>query len=124
MKRSLIGLIALMMSPLFAPQANAERTSNVQTLLAACTEDSRSFDFTYCLGYVGGTADTMAVNGWAAKKAGTPATLGMTCISSPAPTYGAYVQAFVNWAQAHPKNWQESLGYGVMEALSQTWPCQ
>ncbi|UVK44848.1 hypothetical protein BPNPMPFG_000313 [Mesorhizobium sp. AR07] len=123
MKRNLIGPAALLMSALFAHQANAaDAIENVQSLLGACKAGYGTFGNGYCLGYVGGFADAMVDNELAAKQAGL-GRLGVICVSDPSPTYGAYVQAFVNWAQAHPANWQESKSNGVLEGLSQTWPC-
>jgi hypothetical protein len=38
-------------------------------------------------------------------------------------SYGAMMQTFVNWAQAHPEGWSENQAYGVIRALHEKWPC-
>ncbi|MBZ9678284.1 hypothetical protein LB513_21290 [Mesorhizobium sp. ES1-1] len=107
------------------PDACADEDYNrVQALLSDCSSERNSRPRLYCVAYVGGVADLMAVNGSIAKETGLPIPLKMasTCFTTP-PTYGAYVRAFVNWAQTHPEHWQVSRTFGVMQALSTTWPC-
>lgn len=38
--------------------------------------------------------------------------------------YRAMVQAFVNWAEKHPDQWEEPRSLGVAKALTELWPCK
>ena len=40
------------------------------------------------------------------------------------PSYGAMVQAFVNWAEQNPRDWETNRIVGVMTALRANWPCK
>ena len=35
----------------------------------------------------------------------------------------AAAQAFVNWARRNPEQWELPFHFGVVQALSETWPC-
>jgi hypothetical protein len=39
-------------------------------------------------------------------------------------TYAAELQAFKNWANAHPEKRTEDMGAGVFEVLNTAWPCK
>jgi hypothetical protein len=39
-------------------------------------------------------------------------------------TSGAGVQAFINCAEKHPEKWHSPDGWGVNEAVRETWPCR
>jgi hypothetical protein len=82
------------------------------------------------LGYVGGTAHALDVIGQAAEavaryygnnEVGNALASMGSC--SEATTIGAYKQAFINWAERHPEQWNSHMGYGVTIALQQSWPC-
>ncbi|WP_363238289.1 Rap1a/Tai family immunity protein [Mesorhizobium sp.] len=90
--------------------------ADVQSLLAQCKPNNGGWS--YCLGYVGGVADMMAMNGVL-----SPRPALSICVGQTIPTYGAYQQAFINWAEAHPEKWQSHQGFGVIESLRATWPC-
>ena len=77
-----------------------------------------------CIGIVSGVADTMSFNGLALKS------LPLQSASLIRPfsicgntTHGAEIQAFKNWAQAHPEQWTIRGSAGVILALAQLWPC-
>lgn len=36
----------------------------------------------------------------------------------------AVIQAFLNWAQAHPEHWDESPAVTSIEWLNEKWPCE
>jgi len=62
-----------------------------------------------CGGYIAGVGDTLVHTG------GCPALIGAS--------YGAMVQAFKNWAPAHPQDWSKQQVEGVIAALSTVWSC-
>jgi hypothetical protein len=101
----------------------ASKDLNIQGLLADCRAEQGSADFAFCLGYVGGFSDLMVVNAIMATKAGVPKPPVSMCVTNPGPTYGARIQAFVNWARQNPKTWSEQNFVGVAGAMAATWPC-
>jgi hypothetical protein len=41
-----------------------------------------------------------------------------------APSHGAMIQAFINWAEKNPQKWDMNKTAGVITALQETWPCK
>jgi len=41
-----------------------------------------------------------------------------------APSHGAMIQAFINWAEKNPQQWATGKTAGVMLALQESWPCR
>ena len=92
----------------------------VQALLTNCKAVSGpnpglSTDANFCLGYISGVGDYLKGMGLA----GTNPALSICGDIS----YGAAVQAFINWGQKHPEHWQENRLFGVVLALRELWPC-
>ncbi|MFZ3360615.1 MAG: Rap1a/Tai family immunity protein, partial [Xanthobacteraceae bacterium] len=69
--------------------------------------------------YIEGVADMMLFIGTGVDQ--YPETR-MFAICSDA-TYGAAVQAFKNWAEQNPREWQKPKLIGVMIALKTNWDC-
>jgi hypothetical protein len=80
----------------------------VQGIYEVCQAPRQSADWNLCVGYIEGAADQLAA-------------VNLTCPGGVA--YFAMVQAFMNWAAAHPEKWTMPRGDGVFHALSETWPC-
>jgi hypothetical protein len=93
---------------------------NVQTLLYSCKQNTSSPDYSLCIGYVAGVGDLMDVNSTLIPE--HPYMRPFAICGKP--TYGAMVQAFVNWAEKHPEEWKDSTNFGVMLALLGTFPCK
>jgi hypothetical protein len=107
-----VGAIALIAAGLVPSQALAVST---QELLNACQSTKESGDNLFCLGYVTGVAETM-------NQLLGPDAKGGYCPKGSI-SYGAFQQAFVNWAQRHPEKWSATAFSGVSQALRKTWPC-
>jgi hypothetical protein len=118
----LVCTLGLALSPCFIGSASAADTSreDVQRLYEMCNGPRSGPEASFCLGYVAGVHDLMAMNGNSFDKV-TRTEFGM-CDHGKA-TYGAAVQAFKNWAEKHPKNWADDMLSGVVIALGATWPC-
>ena len=110
----------------FGFRCKAAETITVETLLIYCNDREESGNWSNCLGYVSGIGDMMNVNrqlvgsaGLEAKQALAP----MSICGGTNLTYGAWVQAFRNWAKKHPEQWNDPASLGVASALRELWPC-
>jgi hypothetical protein len=110
------GLLAALALFVWVDGAEA-KGRNVQELLDLCKQRPDSYGYAICLNYIAGIGDVM---GATAQVIDDFRPLGM-CGE---PTYGALVQAFVNWAEKHPEQWKTDPGVGVMVALRETFPCE
>jgi len=97
-----------------------------QDLLQDCRGRNGSSGNSFCLGFMAGAAgilsdlhdqDTDTVP----TKQGNVRLVVSACTEGV--TYGAMKQAFVNWAEKHPREWQFSADNGAKLALQETWPC-
>jgi len=90
----------------------------------ACNSPMGSPGTIYCAAYISGVGGVIETNGIALSRF-TPrdANVLKTISACGDTTVGASVQAFKNWAQAHPELWTQDAPSGVMMALRQTWPC-
>jgi hypothetical protein len=89
---------------------------SVQALLDMCKSSTASVQSAACVGYIAGIGDMMQMLGVDKEQDGTFA----ICAK---PSYGAMVQAYINWAEANPKEWGTNRLFGVMLALKQNWTC-
>ena len=112
---------------LFPFHAAAE--DNVEKLLRECSAgsaDSPLFEWFHCIGYITGIGDMMGLNGLLIAKY-DEGVINLNhlafCPGKPAPTYGATLQVFKNWAQRHPERWGDKAFVGVIAALREAWPC-
>jgi hypothetical protein len=119
-----LGLWIVMAAMQLASGAKADQLTNVQQLLDMCNGPYGSPGTIWCAAYIAGVGGGMEANGIALSRF-TPRDANVLRIISACgvPTVGAGVQAFKNWAQAHPELWTLDSFTGVMKALQQTWPC-
>jgi hypothetical protein len=118
--------ISVLVAGLWCSSAFADGTNiNVQTLLSDCTGSQSSFEYTLCVGYVGGVSDQMTLNGLMVINGDDRSRFvkAFSMCPQPHPTWGAEIQAFVNWAQKHPEQWQQPGLLGVLAANRTLWPC-
>lgn len=104
---------------------------DVQKLRDLCKKPDHDVEAVYCLGFVVGIADVMTMNATQISKApnGSPVRtyLAASGICTPdyrAPSGGALIQAFLNWADRHPEKWGIDAGTGVGLAFQDTWRCK
>lgn len=99
---------------------------SVQTMLDECRSPYGSAGWLFCGGVLLGAMAPMLV-------AGQVITKGLDsnqyvraiaiCPGPESPTGAAMIQAFENWATAHPEDWANPSNVGAMLALRATWPC-
>ena len=108
-----------------ATASNAAETSNTtQDLYQACQAPKDSPEYFFCFGYITATAQMMNVNAEVLReKDKTTEWLSLMSLCG-APTFGAMIQSFKNYAAAHPESWSTERSITVVAALHQTWPCQ
>ena len=96
-------------------------TQTVKELYDDCTA-TETYRSTYCLGVVHGVGAVMQLIG-EDPTARQSLPRQVMCSDQPVPTE-AEVQAFKNWAIRNPALWSKPGAYGVILALSSTWPCR
>jgi hypothetical protein len=97
---------------------SAQDPTTVEFLYKACKTEVAANLPRFCLGYVLGVGQLMAVNAeFGSNFAMCAVPKGQT------PAGGAMIQAFLNWAEKHPESWSQRHLYGVALALRETWPC-
>lgn len=105
-----------------------DEIKTVQFLHGLCKAEQSSNDFVFCLAYISGIGDLMySVN--KAKKIEPNCSKPSNPLFSffalcAAPSHGAMVQAFMNWAEKNPQEWGTNKTLGVIMALHETWPCE
>ena len=107
--------------------AEFEKTEwNVQDLYKQC-EYKGSLDEIFCLEFVSSVARQIFMNGLALKDIKDPPDLMTMSIPSACPksfvSNDAMVEAFNEWANEHLEKWPTNARTGVMQAMSDTWPC-
>jgi hypothetical protein len=120
MTRTLVVLCALA-AGLSVASAQNTGPQNTQELYGMCRNERNLANQGLCLGYVSGIGDMMTVLGIYNKQKQIKGLVPWSMCGQQ--SYGAMMQAFVNWAQAHPEAWSENQAYGVMRALHEKWPC-
>ena len=103
----------------------AQGAETVGTILPACEQaavrDLSSPLASYCLGFVSGIGRMATYNCYSDRTKFHPnPMLSATGQASD----GARLQAFVNWARAHPENWDLDVASGVVISLQTTFPCE
>ena len=119
--KRLLLLLAVCLTTTSVVRAQATEAPNVEILLGMCKSSEASTDHWYCVGFIMGIADMMEQVG-IQQKGQFQLLFGM-CVSKPFPDGNAEVQAFINWAEKSPKEWGKNYMFGVVAAMSQTWPC-
>jgi hypothetical protein len=109
------------------PSASQEVRKDVQELYQLCKHESGK-DF--CLGYISGVADHMLLNGAFLRSHGKGFKEEdrdlLTDLSACLKTTGSFegvVQTFITWFEKHPNERNLTMHLGVVEALSEIWPC-
>jgi hypothetical protein len=101
-------------------RAAAADTSTIHSLYQACTATNNASNFGVCLGFIEGVGHMMHMT-----QLGKPGQ-SLTDIEWCSPdhlTREQTLQAFKNWHDAHPEQWDMPGVVGVMLALLSTWPC-
>ena len=102
------------------PANAADPKQDVQSLYNICKEGPTSPSYGLCVGYISGVADMLwflHLNKQQHPEDTTPFEMCDT------PSYGAMVQAYVNWAEKNPKEWDKDRTFGVLAAIAANWPC-
>jgi len=98
---------------------------NVHDLYKQCK--GGSLDEIFCLEFVSSVARQAFTNGLALQHIKDPADLMTMSIPSACPkssvSNDAMVEAFNEWANEHLEKWPTNARTGVMQAMSETWPC-
>ena len=120
MRRTLFGILLATM----ATASNAQNEGwDIGTLLEWCEADQGTVAHTYCRGRIEGVAHMMVIN-CLNDKHGTGSSPPHNKMADGAVSPAAMIQSFKNWAKDNPQRWSDMFGFGVSEALSQTWPCE
>jgi hypothetical protein len=98
-----------------------------QDLLQDCRGRNGSSASSFCLGYMAGAAGVLldlhdGGTDTVPTKQENVRLVVSACTGDV--TYGAMRQAFINWAEKHPREWQFSASNGAKLALQETWPCR
>ncbi len=114
-------LVALMLftSGLVGLGTHASDLNSTEAMLTMCK--STGDGYSYCLGFISGTAAVMEQVGLGTSGDFRGA-MGM-CVSMPYPTGNAEVAAFINWAEKNPQFREKPSAVGAMLALAAAWPC-
>jgi hypothetical protein len=107
-------------APNMAALQAANPRESVQHLYEECTGSSNLYEKEDCVQYISGVADSMTIFG--ATNSSDGKMFGIC--SETAVSYGAYVQAFINWAEKHPESWGLRRWIGASMGLRATWPCK
>jgi Rap1a immunity proteins len=125
---TLMGAAAVILS-IIAPVptfAESEKTIwDVQELFKQCNYKG-SLDRIFCLEFVSSIARQVFTNGPALKPSKAPPDLTRSIPSACPKSFvsnDAMVEAFNGWANEHLEQWRTSARIGVMQAMSDTWPC-
>jgi len=108
-------ILGLGLTTASAEPLDPDQTATVEGLYRLCKRHDESKAFTFCVAYLAGVAETLRMQGIGGAK------IFSICGT---PTYGDTVQAFVDWAEANPSEWQDGRSVGVITALSKKWPCR
>ena len=121
-------IAAILAGLLFAfPSASQEVRKDVQELYQLCKHESgREF----CLGYISGVADHMLLTGVFLRAHGKELKeeerdllVDLSACVKATMSFEGVVQTFINWAEKHPEEGNLTMHLGVVEALSEIWPC-
>jgi len=122
----LVGAVVFL-STIAPPPTFAENTEwNVHDLYKQCTYKG-SLDKIFCLEFVSNVAREVFTNRSSLKNAKDPPDLMTMSIPYACPksivSNDEVVGAFNEWANQHLEKWEANARIGVMQAMSDTWPC-
>lgn len=120
--RSIVAILILC-----SPAKAAEPTfRTIQDLLGDCKSDDVARKIG-CIAYVSGVGDMMGVVKIARQAVPDEEQVSWNFVavcSTESITAGQMMQAFINWAEKNPKEWQKPIIVGAWNALRETWPCK
>jgi Rap1a immunity proteins len=116
--RVLVGAMLLIFS--LVPTNAENPTHDVQELYTFCRASMSSAEYGICLGYVSGVVDMLQLLHIHKQSHPEDTNPFEICES---PSYGAVVQAYMNWAQNNPKEWSHHRVVGLLAAIVENWPC-
>ena len=99
---------------------------SVQDLYQMCEMPITAPQHAVCLGYISAVGDLLkflGANEFLGVNERLHAEAGRHIGMCGSPTYGALVEAFVNWSRKNPRRWASHRLEGVMQALMEHWPC-
>jgi hypothetical protein len=92
---------------------------DVQSLYRRCKMPEASPELGICIGFISGVGAMMNTLGVVRHQ--VPGVANFAICGNP--SYGAMVQAFLNWAEKNPREWGKKQEIGVATALGLAWPC-
>ena len=116
--KKLFWTVVLAMALLGAPGTTMAEFKSPETIgefLTQC-QHKNSLGEMLCIGVIRGVASVLKENVVINRQYGICLT-GFT-------SFGQMQRAFINWANANPKYWQENGELGIRTALMETWPCK
>ena len=117
MKRVATALAAVAILSAVPVEAAPDPTT-VRFLYQTCKDETAANGQRFCLGYILGVGQLMAVNA----EFGDNFAL-CTKPKGGVPTAREMIQAFTTWAEKHPESWSQRYVYGVALSLKESWPC-
>jgi hypothetical protein len=123
-------MFAILLTPISSQ--SEESKQDVQQLYRQCKTPAKDVERTFCVAFISGVAEQMIATGKLAAKQREEGNLAndkdralLSFLSAcPKASFGAMVQAFINWAERHPEEWSSPRQLGVMQVLRETWPCK
>jgi hypothetical protein len=92
---------------------------SIQDLYTQCKSSDSEIRI-LCISYIAGVMETMELVGGD----GTTTSQQFGICTTDFVSFGAGVQVFINWAEKHPKAWNDARNFGVIMALRGAWPCE
>lgn len=106
---------------LFSSDANAG--IDVHELASYC--ESQPAERIFCGGRILGIFDMLLLNApQLSPKSDTPTRTLAICNVHGEQSNAALAQIFMNWAKAHPEQWNQPDIFGVVSSLNEKWPCK
>jgi Rap1a immunity proteins len=127
-KRLLCWIIVYVAALGFNIPAGAEEplTRTVQDLYSDCKSESAVREIS-CMRFLQGAGEIMMTASIAVADKDLPIVVRRTfrtiALCTNAITGGQLKQAFINWAEKNPKDWQLTEEEGAQSALTETWRC-
>jgi hypothetical protein len=124
--RILLYTSVLLYSLTSAVSGAADEMKTVQSLYGLCKSEPSSHEYTFCIAYIGAIGDFMHFVDQLAKiePSSKPTNPLFSFALCAAPSHGAMIQAFINWAETNPQKWTTNKTAGVIMALQEPWPCK
>jgi hypothetical protein len=108
----LLSLYACVFVTVATASAQEGRSATIQDLYTNCQDDTPRAYWGWCMGYLLGVADSMVETREPKNQ--------RICVKDY--TGGMLRRIFINWAEKHPKRWQEDRWVGATAAFREAWP--